>query len=425
MTAPKPAANVLEMIGDTPMLEVSRLDAGPCRLFLKLENQNPGGSIKDRIGLSMVEAAEAEGRIKPGGTIVEATAGNTGLGLALAAAQKGYRMLVVVPDKMSQEKVFHLRALGAEVRMTRSDVGKGHPEYYQDVAERLAKELPNAFWANQFANPANPRAHETGTGPEIWQQMEGRLDAVVCGVGSGGTITGLARYLKSVNPSIEIVLADPKGSVLAPLVNEGRQVEVGAWMVEGIGEDFVPPNCELGLVTRAYEVSDAESFATARELLAREGVLAGSSTGTLLDFWMADQGFLKRERYGDLRDLISRRAVDRQVVSAAPSDTLLNAYGRMRLYDVSQLPVLDGLRIVGIIDESDILLAVYNHAERFAAPVSEFMTSRLEIVPPSAGLEELMPIFRADRVAIVVGEDGFQGLITKVDVINHLRQKVS
>jgi cystathionine beta-synthase len=274
----------------------------------------------------------------------------------------------------------------------------------------------------------------------------------------GGTITGLARYLRGMNPEIEIVLADPKGSVLAPLVNESRQVEVGSWMVEGIGEDFVPPNCELGLVTRAYEVSDAESFATARELLAKEGVLAGSSTGTLLaaalrycreqtrprrvvtfvcdsgnkylskmynDFWMADQGFLKRERYGDLRDLISRRAADRQVVSAAPSDTLLNAYGRMRLYDVSQLPVLDGLRIVGIIDESDILLAVYNHPERFPAPVSEFMTSRLEIVPPSAGLEELMPIFRADRVAIVVGEDGFQGLITKVDVINHLRQKVS
>lgn len=458
MTAPKPAANILATIGNTPMLEATRLDAGPCSLFLKLENQNPGGSIKDRIGLSMIEAAEAEGRIAPGGTIVEATAGNTGLGLALAAAQKGYRMLVVVPDKMSQEKVFHLRALGAEVRMTRSDVGKGHPDYYQDVAERLSKDLPNAFWANQFANPANPRAHETTTGPEIWEQMEGRLDAVVCGVGSGGTITGLARYFKSVDPKIEIILADPKGSVLAPLVNEGRKVEVGSWMVEGIGEDFVPPNCELGLVTRAYEVSDAESFASARELLAKEGVLAGSSTGTLLaaalkycraqtrtkrvvtlvcdsgnkylskmynDFWMADQGFLERERYGDLRDLISRRALDRQVVSAAPADTLLNAYGRMRLYDVSQLPVLDGPRIVGIIDESDVLLAVYNHAERFTAPVSEFMTSRLEIVPPSAGLEELMPIFRADRVAIVVGEDGFLGLITRVDVINHLRRRVA
>ena len=458
MTAPKPAANVLEMIGDTPMLEARRLDAGPCRLFLKLENQNPGGSIKDRIGLSMVEAAEAQGLIAPGGTIVEATAGNTGLGLALAAAQKGYRMLVVVPDKMSQEKVFHLRALGAEVRMTRSDVGKGHPDYYQDVAERLAKELPNAFWANQFANPANPLAHETTTGPEIWEQMEGRLDAVVCGVGSGGTITGLARYFKSVDPNIEIVLADPKGSILAPLVNEGRAAEVGSWLVEGIGEDFVPPNCELGLVTRAYEVTDAESFATARELLAKEGVLAGSSTGTLLaaalkycreqtapkrvvtlvcdsgnkylskmynDFWMADQGFLERPRHGDLRDLISRRAIDRQVVSAAPADTLVNAYGRMRLYDISQLPVLDGPRIVGIIDESDVLLAVYNHPERFTAPVSEFMTSRLEIVPPSAGLEELMPIFRADRVAIVVGEGGFLGLITKVDVINHLRQKVA
>ena len=189
--------NILERIGNTALVEVTRLDAGPCRLFVKLENENPGGSIKDRIALAMVESAEREGKLRPGGTLIEATAGNTGLALALIAARKGYRLRLVIPDKMSQEKIFHLKALGAEVVMTRSDVGQGHPEYYQDVAERLERETPGSFYVNQFANPANPKAHEEGTGPEIWRQMDGELDAVVCGVGSGGTLTGLSRFFAS------------------------------------------------------------------------------------------------------------------------------------------------------------------------------------------------------------------------------------
>ena len=450
--------SVIEMIGNTPLLEVTRFDTGPCRLFLKLENQNPGGSIKDRIGLSMIEAAERDGNIRSGGTIIEATAGNTGLGLALVAAQKGYRMLVVVPDKMSQEKIFHLRAMGAEVMMTRSDVGKGHPEYYQDVAERLSKEMDNAFWVNQFANPANPEAHETGTGPEIWDALDNRLDAVVCGVGSGGTLTGLGRFFRRVQPKLEMVLADPAGSVLADIVNRGEPGELGSWLIEGIGEDFVPPNCDLSLVSKAYVIPDAESFETARELLRREGVLAGSSTGTLLagalrycreqteartvvtfvcdsgnkylskmfnDYWMADQGFVARPARGDLADLIGRRMEDRAVVAVGPEDTLSVAYGRMRLYDVSQLPVLDGERIVGLIDESDLLLALYHHAERFDAPVSRFMTEKLEVVAPDAPLDEVVQVLRADRVAIVVENARFLGLITKVDLLNYLRRKAA
>ncbi|HZD25536.1 MAG TPA: pyridoxal-phosphate dependent enzyme [Alphaproteobacteria bacterium] len=450
--------SVIEMIGNTPLLEVTRFGTGPCRLFLKLENQNPGGSIKDRIGLSMIEAAERDGNIRSGGTIIEATAGNTGLGLALVAAQKGYRMLVVVPDKMSQEKIFHLRAMGAEVMMTRSDVGKGHPEYYQDVAERLSKEMDNAFWVNQFANPANPEAHETGTGPEIWDALDNRLDAVVCGVGSGGTLTGLGRFFRRVQPKLEMVLADPAGSVLADIVNRGEPGELGSWLIEGIGEDFVPPNCDLSLVSKAYVIPDAESFETARELLRREGVLAGSSTGTLLagalrycreqteartvvtfvcdsgnkylskmfnDYWMADQGFVARPARGDLADLIGRRMEDRAVVAVGPEDTLSVAYGRMRLYDVSQLPVLDGERIVGLIDESDLLLALYHHAERFDAPVSRFMTEKLEVVAPDAPLDEVVQVLRADRVAIVVENARFLGLITKVDLLNYLRRKAA
>jgi cystathionine beta-synthase len=449
--------SVLEMIGNTPMVEVRRLDTGPCRLFLKLENQNPGGSIKDRIALSMIEAAERDGSLKPGGTLIEATAGNTGLGLALVAAQKGYRLLLVIPDKMAQEKVFHLRALGAEVLMTRSDVGKGHPEYYQDMAERLAHETPGAFYVNQFANPANPVAHETGTGPEIWQQMGGKLDAVVCGVGSGGTLTGLGRFFRKTAPQVKMVLADPKGSVLAPLIKTGKMIEPGSWLVEGIGEDFVPPNCDLSLIAEAHTVDDRDAMMAARELLRLEGVLAGSSSGTLLaaalrycraqtspkrvvtfvcdsgnkylskmfnDFWMADQGLLDRPRKGDLGDLVSRRHAERATVTIGPEDALLTAYGRMKLYDVSQLPVLADGKVVGILDESDLLLAVAKDKGRFRDSVRKAMTTRLDTIDAGASLDDLLPIFARDHVAIVMRNDEFLGLITRIDLINHLRRQL-
>ena len=448
--------NILESIGDTPLVELMRLDTGRCRLFAKLENQNPAGSIKDRIGLSLIEAAERDGKIGPGGTLVEATAGNTGLGLALVAAQKGYRLILVIPDKMSQEKVLHLKALGAEIRITRSDVGKGHPDYYQDLAERLAGEL-GAFYVNQFANPANPLAHETTTGPEIWRQMGERLDAVVVGVGSGGTLTGLGRFFARVAPAVEMVLADPEGSILAPLVQSGRKVEPGSWLIEGIGEDFVPPICELDRVRRAYSISDAESFAAARELLRREGILGGSSTGTLLaaalrycreqreekrvvtlvcdsgnkylskmynDFWMFDQGLLARPTQGDLTDLIARRHAEGSVVTVTPEDTLATVHRRMKLYEVSQLPVLEGERLVGIIDESDLLMAATHDPDAFAEPVRRAMVTRIETIAPDAPLEALLPIFARDHVAVVEKDGRFIGLITRIDFINHLRRRL-
>ncbi|HSP46451.1 MAG TPA: pyridoxal-phosphate dependent enzyme, partial [Chthoniobacterales bacterium] len=366
--------SILSLIGDTPLVEVTRLDTGLCQLFLKLENHNPSGSIKDRIALSMVEAAERDGKLEPGGTIIEATAGNTGLGLALIAGAKGYRIILVIPDKMSQEKIAHVRALGAEVRLTRSDVTRGHPEYYQDIAARLASEIPGAFYVNQFGNPANPLAHERGTGPEIWEQMGHHLDAVVCGVGSGGTITGLSHFFKRVQPNLEMVLADPAGSILVDFVKTGNLGTAGSWAVEGIGEDFVPDIADLSGVAEAYTIEDAESFAVARELLRKEGILAGSSTGTLLagalrycraqtqkkrvvtfvaddgnkylskmynDFWMAEQGFARPPAQGDLSDLITHRYEKGEVVTVGPSDTLLTAVKRMRAANVSQLPVVD------------------------------------------------------------------------------------
>ena len=274
--------NLLDMVGNTPMLEVTKMDTGNCRLFLKLENQNPGGSIKDRVGLMMVQEAERQGHIRPGDRIIEATAGNTGLGLALAARMKGYRLTLVIPDKMSEEKLSHLESMGVEIVITRSDVTKGHPDYYQDLARSLA-EKTGAYFINQFENPANPLAHELTTGPEIWEQMEHDVDAVVVGAGSTGTLTGLTHFFRKTGDKTRMVLADPAGSVLADYVNTGRLHEVtGSWLVEGIGEDFIPKIADFSLTTKAYSVTDAEAFTAAHNLLASEGILAGSSTGTLL-----------------------------------------------------------------------------------------------------------------------------------------------
>jgi cystathionine beta-synthase len=452
----KPARSALELIGNTPLLELTHLSAGPCRLFAKLECDNPGGSIKDRIGLSMIEAAEKNGKLAPGGTIVEATAGNTGLGLAQVGILKGYHIILVVPDKMAREKIQHLRALGADVRLTRSDVGKGHPDYYQDMAERIAAATPGAHFINQFANPANPLAHETTTGPEIWQQMEHDVDAIVVGVGSGGTLTGLGRFFAQVSPKTQMVLADPVGSVLSPLIATGKMTKAGSWIVEGIGEDFVPTNAELSFVKAAYSISDRESVEAARELLAKEGILAGSSSGTLLaaalrycreqkapkrvvtlvcdsgnkylskvynDFWVAEQGLSDSPERGDLSDLISRRFDTGATVTVGPDDTLLTAYHRMRSADVSQLPVLIERKLVGIIDESDILNVIYGaqRSARFATPVKNAMTSSPKTLPIKAPVSALLAVFEHNEVALVCEGDTFVGLITRIDLINYLR----
>jgi len=450
--------NILEMIGNTPMLELRNMDTGPCRLFVKMESMNPGNSIKDRIAVAMVDVAERDGLLKPGGRIIEATAGNTGLALALIAGQKGYRVTVVVPDKMSDEKISHLRAMGAEVVLTRSDVAKGHPDYYQDVAERLTREDPSAFYINQFFNEANPDAHYETTAPEIWEQMDGDVDAFVAGVGSGGTVTGVGRYLKERNPGLEMVLADPEGSILAPKVNDGLDVEPGAWLVEGIGEDFVPGILELDIVDKAYAIADGEAFLVARELLQKEGVLAGSSVGTLLaaalrycreqtepkrvvslicdngakylskmfnDHWMIANGFIERECHNNLRDLIARRHLDGEDYVLTPKEPLRQAIRRMRMYDVSQMVVLDDERqVVGIIDESDVLFALTSEGAESTDPVENFMTRAPETLSPDTDVSALIPLFKNGRVAIVVENGVFHGIITQIDLINYLRKQL-
>jgi cystathionine beta-synthase len=453
MTTPQ---NILDLIGNTPMVQVNKLDTGLCSLFLKLESHNPSGSIKDRIALSVIAAAEQQGQIRPGDTLVEATAGNTGLGLALVASQKGYHLILVIPDKMSQEKIHHLQASGVEVIMTRSDVGVGHPDYYQDMARRIATER-GAFYVNQFENPNNPLAHERTTGPEIWQQMDQRIDAMVVGVGSGGTLTGLGRYFAKVSPHTEMILADPKGSILAPLVNEGVMIEAGSWLVEGIGEDFVPTNCQLDLVAKAYTITDSESIATARDVLQHEGIICGSSSGTLIaaalrycraqttpkrvvtlvcdsgnkylskiynHYWLDDQGLVNRAATHDLRDVIARPHNSKNVVTALPSETLQAVYRKMKMHDVSQLPVMDNGRLLGIVDEMDILLAVMDRPDQFATTVAAVMTTDLITVPVNAPQTDLLPMFAQGLVAIVMDGDDFLGLITPIDLLQYSRKQI-
>ncbi len=449
-------SNILEMVGGTPMLEMTRLDTGPCRLFLKLELMNPAGSIKDRIGISMIEQAEVRGDIKPGDTLVEATAGNTGLGLALVAAQKGYRMILVLPDKMSQEKIFNLRAMGAEVVLTRSDVAKGHPEYYQDLGQRIAKEK-GAYFINQFGNPDNPLAHEQTTGPEILEQMGGDLDAIVLGVGSSGTVSGIGKYLAEHAPQVDIILADPVGSVLTDYINTGELGEKGSWLVEGIGEDFIPDIADFSKVSQAFAISDAESFETARELLKQEGVLAGSSTGTLLcaalkycheqteakrvvtiacdtgnkylsklynEFWMEDQGFIQREQFGDLRDLIGRLHDERATITVGPTDVLTTAHNRLRNAGFSQLPVMEENRLVGVVTEDAILQFVFGKPQLMNSTVDAAMQTAFIKLDKSVSINNLVSMLQVQPYAAISDGDEFLGLITRSDVLNYLRRQI-
>jgi len=450
-------SDILDMVGSTPMLEITRIDTGPCRLFLKLELLNPGGSIKDRIGISMIHEAEKRGDIKPGDTLVEATAGNTGIGLALVAAQKGYQLILVLPDKMSQEKIFNLRAMGAEVVLTRSDVAKGHPEYYQDLGKTIAKEK-GAYFINQFGNADNPLAHERTTGPEIIEQMGGDVDAIVVGVGSSGTVTGLSQYLAGQAPQVELILADPAGSVLAEYINNGRlETKTSSWLVEGIGEDFIPDIADFARVSKAYSITDEESFSAARQLLRTEGLLAGSSTGTLLsaalkycreqttakrvvsfacdtgnkylsklfnDFWMEDQGFITREQFGDLRDLIGRLHGEQATITVGPTDVLTTAHNRLRNAGFSQLPVMDAGKLLGVVTEDAIIRHVFGKPELMNALVADAMQTAFIQLDKSASINNLVAMLQVQPYAAIMDSDSFLGLITRSDVLNYLRKQV-
>ena len=448
MAEPQIKSNVLETIGKTPMVRLNRLGRGlKADIFVKFEALNPGGSVKDRIAVKMIEEAEKEGILKPGGTIIEATAGNTGVGLALVAAIKGYRCIFVMPDKMSEDKVSLLRAYGAEVVITPTSVPPDSPESYNGVADRLAREIPGAFRPNQFFNPNNPLAHYLTTGPEIWEAMEGKLDIFVAGMGTGGTISGIGKYLKEKNPSITIVGADPEGSILS-----GDSPH--SYKVEGIGEDFIPKTFNRQVIDEMVRVSDRESFNTARRLAREEGILAGGSSGTALaaalkyaerldrkqrivvllpdtgrnyltkifsDRWMQENGFWEsgdKERT-TVDHVFPVKTSTPSIVYVASNAPVKDAFELMHKYNISQIPVIDDDRSVGSLQEATLLKLIYDGIDFANQQVRAVMGKPLPVVDAQTDVSEAYRILLSGSNAVIVSENNIpKSVLTRIDLID-------
>jgi len=439
--------SVLEAVGHTPLVRLSRISGGlPITLLAKAEQLNPGGSIKDRIALTMIEDAEARGLLLPGGTIIEATAGNTGVGLALVAACKGYRCIFVLPDKMSEDKVNLLRAYGAEVVITPTSVAPDSPESYNGVADRLAREIPGAVRPNQFANRNNPEAHYLSTGPEIWEDTDGKIDVLVAGMGTCGTISGIGRYLKEQNPDVIVIGADPEGSILS-----GDSPH--AYKVEGIGEDYVPATFNRQVVDEFIRVSDQESFAIARRLAREEGLLVGGSAGTAVaaalkyaerlvepkvivvvlpdtgrnylskifsDRWMEDNGFVDgpQQRVTAADVLASKHALP-NLVSVEHDDPLMRAIEVMRGIGISQLPVLNQGQVVGAVTETATARALHDASDPGRLSVGDAMGRRLPEVDVETEVSEVYRLLLSGNSGVVVLKDGRpQGFLSRIDLVS-------
>src|SRR2546425_1091495 len=450
--------NILEVIGKTPMVRLNRLARGVrATMLAKLEYLNPGGSVKDRIGMMMLEAAEKQGKIKPGGTIIEGTSGNTGMGLALAAAIKGYRCIFTMPDKMSQEKIDALRALGAEVIVTPSQVDHHDPRSYHSVALRLSREIPNSIYPNQYENPANAEAHYRTTGPEIWEQTEGKVTHVVISVGTGGMVTGVARFLKERNPKIRVIGADPVGSIFAELFKTGRKPAVQPYKLEGIGQDEKPANVDFSVIDEIYAVSDKDAFLLTRQLARYEGIFAGGSAGAALyaalkcadrlaendlvviiipdsgtrylskiynDNWMRENQFLEpriKISAGQVVHDKVRRA--ETLVSVPLGITVGQAVNLMREHDISQVPVMEGGEVVGSISETRILEILVSDPVAKRKPVAEYMEKPFPVISEEASLEEVAHNMNHQTPAILVRHSTGFDIITKSDLIFFLTKQ--
>jgi cystathionine beta-synthase len=431
---------ILDTIGHTPLVRLQRVAAGVrCKVLAKLEFLNPGGSVKDRIGLAMIEAAEREGRLKPGGTIVEATSGNTGTGLALAAAIKGYKCIFVMPDKMSVEKVRLLRAFGARVVVTPTAVEPSDPRSYYNVSKRIVAETPNSILANQYHNPENPQSHYRTTGPEIWQQTAGKIKAFVAGMGTGGTISGTGRYLKEQNPDVKIVGVDPLGSLLYDTWRMGRVPDepfLKTYKVEGIGEDFLPSATDLSVVDEVTQVSDKESFLMTRRLVREEALFVGGSAGSAVagllksgsryltkvfdDEWMREYGFLE-SAWGEARvaDVLKTK-VRRPLIAASPSDPVREIVTRMKIHDISQMPVLTEGKLAGMISESILLSQMATPSASAEDSIAPIVNRQVTTVAPDTHLEAVMSLFGANPAVVVVDGDQVLGILTKIDLIDYL-----
>ena len=449
--------NILDLIGNTPMLKLSKLTHNfECTILAKLEFFNLGGSIKDRIGVSMVEAAEEKGLIKPGYTIVEPTSGNTGIGLAVAAIAKGYKMIFTLPDKMSKEKIDLLKAFGAKVIITPTAVPPDHPANYVKVAERIAKETSNAFMPNQYFTASNPEAHYRTTGPEIWEQTEGKIDVLVATIGTGGTISGIGRYLKQKNPNIRVVGVDPEGSMYHHQFY-GTKGDIHPYKVEGIGEDFLPSTLNLKIIDEIITVTDKDAFLTARELAQKEGVFAGGSSGAAVfaalqiarklkdkiivvilpdtgrnyltkiysDEWMTENGFLEGiEDEVPVKGILSaKQRKIRNLISVKPEDELNVAINLMREYDVSQLPVIKDNTQVGSIRETTIMKTLSERKAQATQKVSEFMEEPLPAVKKGDRIVAPLNLLKNKNAIVVVENDKIIDIITAIDIINYFLRK--
>jgi cystathionine beta-synthase len=453
-----PYDNVLETIGWTPMIRLNRVTRGiRTPVLAKAEFFNPGGSLKDRIGLPIIEAAEKDGRLKPGGTIVEATSGNTGIGLAIAAALRGYRCIFTMPDKMSQEKVRLLKAFGAEVIITPTAVPPDHPENYLVVAKRIASETPNSIFANQFYNDANPEAHYKTTGPEIWEQTQGKVTHFVYAAGTGGTITGVGRYLKEKNKSIQIVAGDPVGSILAEMWRtKGKgHLEGVPYKVEGIGQDKVPGTLDMNVVDDFVTVTDKDSFTMARRLTREEGLFVGGSSGLIAhvalalarklddpgacvvlvlpdtgerylsklysDEWMRENQMLDADRTTLAFILDRKRKGDHPVINVAPGTTVRQALRLMALHDVSQLPVMDGANSVGSVADWSLSAKSLENTKLLESTVSEVMDPPFPTVDASQSVDAVAKLLSKANPAVMVRSDGkISGIVTRSDMLNYL-----
>ena len=456
--------NVLGAMGNTPLVRLERIGRDlPVPLYAKLEFMNPGGSVKDRVGANIIEQYEKRGELKPGGTIVEATSGNTGVGLAIAAALKGYKTIFVMPDKMSNEKILLLRAYGAKVVITPTDAGPGDPRSYYEVAKKFAREVPNAVLANQYHNPDNPMTHELSTGPELWEQTEGRLTDVIIGIGTGGTLTGVGRYLKSKNPKIQIVGVDIEGSILTEIWQNKGKIPPGVYpktyKVEGIGEDFLPSTMDIQYVDAIERAGDRESFLWARQLVRQEGIFAGGSSGSAIagaikycrkltpdrlavvilpdsgtrylskfydDKWMREFGFLSME-FGEtaLGDLLIAKP-NKALITATIGDSIRKVVSVMHQSAVSQMPVVgaDGT-LVGLIEEVDLLTHMLDkHEHSNDEKIDALVQSAGAVFPPETPLEEAMPSLTAGYALIIVENSKPIGILTKIDVLDYVAGKI-
>ncbi|MBN8573720.1 MAG: cysteine synthase [Candidatus Kapabacteria bacterium] len=452
----KKYSTILELIGKTPLVELQHLNKGvQAKVLVKLESMNPGGSVKDRIGIAMIEAAEKDGRIKKGDTIIEPTSGNTGIGLALAARLKGYKCLFVMTDKASQERVRYLKALGADVMIVSSAAKANSPEYYFNTALRLASEIPNAIMLNQYDNPANPGIHELTTGPEIWEDTDGTITHFIAGIGTGGTISGTARYLKSKNPNIKVIAADPIGSSIKTFKETGRLVEALPYLVEGVGQERIPGNLDLSLVDEIINVSDKESFMTARRLGLEEGIFCGGSSGMNVaaalrvakllpenavvvaiicdtgeryltkhhsDEWLSEKKLLDGEKIS-LKNVIDakvRKSLTPAIISASAGMTIGECLSLMSTHEISEIPVIDQGKMVGSVRENKLMGKLLQDRESNGLPVSEIMEEPMPMLKAEEEIQSGIQKLK-DYPAIAVEEFGrIVGVITRHDVIEYI-----